>query len=210
MKGKNQKTKIYLDADDTILESSKTVIEIINERYNISPPKTFDDITDWNYTCIYPGMTSGEVDAIYASEEFFARVEPDKAFLSVYERHKDNFEFVVVTTGTRENLDRKEAWFRSHFPPFDFVGIEFPKDGTNFDKSVLTMKGGIQIDDRVDSLIGTKAACKILIRNGLDVPWNQPVEGANLYVVQNWVDIGQILDFTVKYPNWYKWGGGNI
>ena len=35
-----KKIKLFIDADDTILESSKTFIEILNERFNISPPKT--------------------------------------------------------------------------------------------------------------------------------------------------------------------------
>ena len=43
------KIKLFIDADDTILESSKTVINILNKRFNISPPKTYDDIRDWGY-----------------------------------------------------------------------------------------------------------------------------------------------------------------
>ena len=35
---------LYVDADDTILDSSKAVIEILNEKYNLSPAKTILDI----------------------------------------------------------------------------------------------------------------------------------------------------------------------
>ena len=204
MDKKENKMRIYIDADDTVLESSRTVIEIINERYSLSPPKDIDDLRCWNYTCIYPGMTAEEVSAIYASEEFFDRVAPDKGFLEVYEAFKDDFEFVLVTTGTRENLDKKELWFKREFPSILFVGIEFPPTGNPFDKSIIPMKGGIQIDDRTDALMSTTASCKVLIQNHLELPWNRPESGANLYVVQTWKDIGDMLSFTVKYPNWFE------
>lgn len=199
-----KKMKIYIDADDTVLESSQAVIDIINERYSLSPPKGVEDLRCWNYTCIYPGMTAEEVSAIYASEEFFDRVRPDNSFLKVYEKYKSEFEFILVTTGTRENLDKKELWFKREFPFILFVGIEFPPTGNPFDKSIIPMEGGIQIDDRTDALLSTKASCKILLQNGLELPWNRPETGANLYVVQTWEDIDEVLDFTVKYPNWFE------
>lgn len=203
------KIKIFVDADDTVIESSKTVIDIINERYNITPPKTFQNLHNWNYTCIHPSMTADEVNAIYASDEFFERVQPNASFVKVYEKHKNNFDFFVVTKGDKPNLDKKEAWFKEHFPKMNFIGIEFIPEGENFDKSIIPMKGGIQIDDRTDALVSTTASCKMLLQNGIRVSWNKPQEGANLYVVQTWEEIGQVLDFTVKCPEWFLWDGGN-
>ena len=203
------KIKIFVDADDTVIESSKTVIDINNERYNITPPKTFQNLHNWNYTCIHPSMTADEVNAIYASDEFFERVQPNASFVKVYEKHKNNFDFFVVTKGDKPNLDKKEAWFKEHFPKMNFIGIEFIPEGENFDKSIIPMKGGIQIDDRTDALVSTTASCKMLLQNGIRVSWNKPQEGANLYVVQTWEEIGQVLDFTVKCPEWFLWDGGN-
>ena len=65
--------------------------------------------------------------------------------------------------------------------------------------SAMTMR-----PDRTDALLSTKASCKILLQNGLELPWNRPETGANLYVVQTWEDIDEVLDFTVKYPNWFE------
>lgn len=203
------KIKIFVDADDTVIESSKTVIDIINKRYNITPPKTFQNLYNWNYTCIHPSMTADEVNAIYASDEFFEKVQPNASFVKVYEKHKDNFDFFVVTKGDKPNLDKKEAWFKEHFPKMNFIGIEFIPEGENFDKSIIPMRGGIQIDDRTDALVSTTASCKMLLQNGIRVSWNKPQEGANLYVVQTWEEIGQVLDFTVKCPEWFLWDGGN-
>ena len=203
------KIKIFVDADDTVIESSKTVIDIINERYNIDPPKSFQNLHNWNYTCIHPSMTADEVNAIYASDEFFERVRPNASFVKVYEKHKDNFDFFIVTKGDKPNLDKKETWFKKRFPKMNFVGIEFAPGGENFDKSIIPMKGGIQIHDRTDALVSTSASCKMLLQNGIRVSWNKPKEGANLYVVQTWEEIGQVLDFTVKCTQWFLWDGGN-
>ena len=191
------------------LDSYLSNIDIINERYNITPPKTFQNLHNWNYTCIHPSMTADEVNAIYASDEFFERVQPNASFVKVYKKHKDNFDFFVVTKGDKPNLDKKEAWFKEHFPKMNFIGIEFIPEGENFDKSIIPMKGGIQIDDRTDALVSTTASCKMLLQNGIRVSWNKPQEGANLYVVQTWEEIGQVLDFTVKCPEWFLWDGGN-
>lgn len=203
------KIKIFVDADDTIIESSKTVIDIINEKYNIVPPKTIQDLHDWNYTCIHPAMNAKEVENIYSSDVFFEKAQPNTSFVEVYERYKDNFDFFVVTKGSKLNLNKKETWFKERFPEINFIGIEFASWGEDFDKSIIPMKGGIQIDDRTDALVSTSASCKMLLQNGIRVAWNKPKEGANLYIVQTWEEIGQVLDFTVKCPEWFLWDGGN-
>lgn len=207
MKFGRKGTTVFLDADDTVLESSKAVIEIINKRYSINPPKTIKDLKEWNYTCIYPKMTQEEVEEIYKSQEFFDTVKPDKEFLKVYEELKEDFNFVIVTKGTKENLDRKEAFFVRYFPRMRFIGIEFePGSNSSFDKSLVDMRGGIQIDDRVDALTGTNASCKILLKNGRDLAWNTPEPGNTLYIVNCWKEIGAVLRFTVREPDWYLGG----
>lgn len=54
----NKKIKLFLDADDTILKSSKTVVDILNKRFNISPPKTERDVKDWKYRSVYHQCTN--------------------------------------------------------------------------------------------------------------------------------------------------------
>ena len=62
---------LYVDADDTILDSSKAVIEILNEKYNLSPAKTILDLEDWNYHPICDEVTAAEVTEIYNYKDFF-------------------------------------------------------------------------------------------------------------------------------------------
>lgn len=195
---------VFLDADDTVLESSKAVIQIINQRYAIDPPKTISDLKEWNYTCIYPGMTQEEVEEIYKSQEFFDTIQVNPEFLTVYETYHCDFNFVIVTKGTKENLDRKEAFFIRHFPKMRFIGIEFgDENNSGFDKSCVDMSMGIQIDDRVDALESTNAGCKILLKNGMELEWNTPEPGNEFYIVNRWKEIGEIFKFTLSCPTWF-------
>ena len=53
-----RKIKLFIDADDTILESSKTFIDIVNRQDNINPPKTYDGLRDWKYRSLFPYITN--------------------------------------------------------------------------------------------------------------------------------------------------------
>ena len=88
------------------------------------------------------------------------------------------------------------------FPEMGFIGIRFiTKEATDFEKNSVNMRHGIQIDDRLDCL-QTNAAYKILLRNGLEVPWNnyQGNNMDNLYVVDNWKQIEEVFAFAAQYP----------
>ena len=143
-----------------------------------------------------------EINEIYASKEFFDNVKFNEEFVSVYEKYKDVFNFCVVTKGTQKNLARKREKVMERFPEMGFIGIRFiTKEATDFEKNSVNMRHGIQIDDRLDCL-QTNAAYKILLRNGLEVPWNnyQGVNMDNLYVVDNWKQIEEVFAFAAQYP----------
>ena len=119
---------LYVDADDTILDSSKTVIEILNEKYNLSPAKTILDLEDWNYHSICDEVTAAEVTEIYNSKDFFDRVKIKKGFESFWRKHKDKFSLKIVTKGTSENLRRKEEYFAKYLPEAEVVGVFVGQD----------------------------------------------------------------------------------
>ena len=165
---------LYVDADDTILDSSKAVIEILNEKYNLSPAKTILDLEDWNYHSICDEVTPAEVTEIYNSKDFFDRVKIKKGFENFWRKHKDKFSLKIVTKGTSENIRRKEEYFSKYLPEAEIIGVGFSTDTlSDFGKGHIDMTGGIQIDDRTDSL-NTNAPIKILITHGMQLPWNQP------------------------------------
>lgn len=213
---KDTKINLFLDADDTILKSSETIINLLNKKYNIVPPKTIKDLKDWGYRSIWKNLPSMEVEQLFASDEFFEDIKPFQGFLDFYSHHGDKFNITVVTAGTPDILAKKKQYFDIMFQnAFKFRGIEFPRNDLgkfewNYDKSIVDMQFGIQIDDRVDALRSTNANLKILFKGNGDYYWNQPESYANisnLYVTNGWEEVSQILLFAHGNHGILKKGG---
>lgn len=200
--GNNRKITLYIDADDTIMLSSVAVIDILNEKYNIAPKKTIDDLKDWGYRSIYGRLSKEEKDAIYESDEFYDKVKIDPDFLNFYKANHKFFDFVIVTKGTAINIKKKQKFLKSVLGNgFDYIGMSIDTNETDlskkFDKSSVNMKHGIQIDDRTDALVNTNAPIKILYRHNTDMTWNRDYDGINnLYAVNTWKEIIEILLFA--------------
>lgn len=200
--------EIFIDADDTILKSSETVIEILNKKYNLVPKKGFKDLTDWEYRSIAPFVTKEEIMKIYDSDEFFNMVKTNKEFDQLYSKYNGTvFHFNIVTKGTPENLIKKQKFFKQRYPDVRYFGLSNQINGEeNFDKSSLNMLGGIQIDDRFDCLSHTNARRKLLLKNERDFYWNDTSQELieDLYIANNWKDIQDFLDFTANNPQWIE------
>ena len=210
-----QDTKItlYLDADDTILLSSVAVIDILNERYNIIPKKTIDDLKDWEYKSIYGRLSKEEKNAIYGSDEFFDRVKIHPDFLDFYNKNYKDFNFVIVTKGTEENIKKKKKFLRKVLDKgFEYIGLPIndrfddEEDNTKkFDKSCVNMKHGIQIDDRTDALATTNAPIKILYKHNTDMRWNRGYENIeNFYATNPWKEIIDILLYVKQDHSMFR------
>ena len=208
----NSRTKIFLDVDDTILKSSEAVINILNKKYNINPAKNISDLKDWNYRSIVKTLTPEDILDIYSSDEFFDMVEPYEGFQRFYDDNKLNFEFIVVTKGDKDNLYKKQVLIRNLFgDDVKYNGIEFERNDFgsylySYDKSCVNMDSSIQIDDRADALVSTNAGIKILLTNGQNRYWNKDVlvNVQNLYVVSNWDEAVQIIEFFDQHKEFIK------
>lgn len=191
---------IYVDCDDTILNSSAVIIEILNSRYGVS--KTIEDLRDYRYRSIVGGVTQEEILEIYQSEEFWEKVQFQPKFLKALEKLKKYFSFVIISKGTEQNLKAKEIHLRKAFKgrgvDIEFVGIPLIIGSkTKFTKALCNMVGAIQIDDCTQEFAGSSASVKILIKNGREVEWNYtPFNEENFYVAQDWEDIEKILMFA--------------
>ena len=207
MKNKH-KIKLFIDADDTILKSSETTIDILNKKFNIMPPKTFDDIHDWGYRSIYGQCTDEIINDVYDSDEFFEQVEIYEDFLNFYNSHENDFEWYIVTKGHEKNIKNKEEYFKKHLPRAKVIGCKFKSyNDKKYDKSHIDMSYGIQIDDRTDCLIGTNSDTKILFKNKAERYWNQ-INDANedIYIANEWKEIIDILEFAANNPNLFVKG----
>ena len=75
---------VYVDFDNTIVESNQRVIEILNERYGLS--KTEDDLVDYGYKSIAL-ITEEEKLSIFSSDDFFSNLRFKSDFLKVLNKY---------------------------------------------------------------------------------------------------------------------------
>lgn len=189
--------KIFLDCDDTIIDSSKCIIDLLNKKNGTN--KTINDLKDFNYRSIDKTLTSSDVLRLFEFDEFWENIRYNTDFLKYNSFLCDNFDIEIVSCGTKRNLKKKKEFLKPL--GYEFTGI-FIDDSVNLCKNLINMQGGIQIDDNMRSMENTNAAIKILLKNGHDFLWNNPTPNIdNLYVVQNWEEIYHILEFFKKNPD---------
>lgn len=208
---KNDKIKIYWDVDDVIINTSETLIYMINQKYNIplgKPEKTVDDLKDWGLKSIYRDIPDDEIWNMVDSEEFWGRVGLKEGFISLFGSPiAPYFTHVFVTIGTETNLQYKQNFIAGNWKylfntqqPFYFIGLP-----PHTKKETVDMRDGIQVDDNLKNLAHTNARIKILLKNFLETDYNtfgsyrtQNID--NLYEVNTLKDIKDILQFMLKYP----------
>ena len=182
--------KIYVDVDDVIINTSEVVINLLNDTYNITPPKTFKDLKDWGYKSIYRHLDKKILYQYWETDEFFNKVKINSDFLKFYNDTKNVFEWILFTHGTEKNLKKKQEFFSKYIPDIKINGVDISKN-----KNEVDLSDGIQIDDNYNNLL-SNAYFKILIKNFHEANYNQVLENhTNLYVVNDWKEISQILKF---------------
>ena len=72
---------ILIDMDDTIEQLLKAWLKGVNERYGYSV--RYEDITSWDVSAPYPGLTKEQVYAIPDEPGFWGTVEPIGAILTI-------------------------------------------------------------------------------------------------------------------------------
>ena len=206
-----KKQTIFWDLDDVVLNSTEVVIDIINKNFrepNHITPKSLQDVKDWGYKSIYAPLTQNQVHEIFKSQQFWDSIQVKQDFLNLAKSGVlSYYNNVIVTAGVEETFEKKKALLQrtlednnlSYDKIFsDFFGIT---DIHNFDKSVVDMRDGIQIDDAYFNLIDTNARCKILLKNYMETDYNNSFGDYketldNLYEVNNFTEIHQILEFN--------------
>lgn len=188
--------KIFLDCDDTIINSSECIIDLLNKKNGTN--KTIRDLKDFNYRSIDRTLTGEDVIRLFESDEFWSLVDYNSGFLDVKDFIDSNFDVEIVSCGTELNLKKKKGKLASL--GYSFTGVPI-RDNLNLCKKCINMQNGIQIDDNMSSMENTNAAIKILFQNNNDFTWNKPKSNIdNLYIAQTWKEIYQILEFFKKNP----------
>lgn len=184
--------KIFLDFDDTMAESSKCMINLINKIYNCN--KTQEDLKDYGFQSIYP-ISEKEKLELFESDDFFKNLKLKEGVLDFINTYYKKYKIIISTKGTYKNLIKKEKWIKDIFgDKIIFMGL----NGNSHDKSYVDMKDSIEIEDNA-SCLNTNAKIKILYKSFNNFPWQQVECSKDIIIVNTWEDICQILDFYEKY-----------
>lgn len=185
-------TTVYVDFDNTIVESNQRAIEILNDKYGLK--KSEDDFEDYGYTSIAP-ITEEEKLGIFESDEFFSNLKFKSDFLKVLNKYDGKVKFIITTKGTAENLKKKEQWVKENIPGnINFVGVT----NNSLGKKQVDMTNGIQIDDCTAAL-DTNADIKILYKDNHNFNWQSNYNNTDILVVNTWLEIDDILSFYSSY-----------
>lgn len=199
----NQTRGIVLDVDDVILNSSETVIAILNKRYNITPPKERQKhLKDWGFRSIVKDITTKEIMEIFESEEFWELVTIRDEFKRVWENKKikQGYDWSMCSKCTRRNAELKKDFLSKYLNLEEIESYFMILDDkmSNYSKKEIDMTNCIQIDDRYDSL-DTNAKLKILLKNGIETSYNQIKDTReDLYVINDLTEFEQILLFNLE------------
>ena len=165
---------IYLDYDETLVDSIEAVLKQLNPRYgtNFKP----NECKTWNFTNLFPNLKEIELEEIFDSEQFFEDVKWKDGALSFIGKFHDKI--TIVSNGYSKNLYLKERWIREYFPDIKFIGCEFGV----MDKSEIEMGDrDLFIDDNQDNLLSSTASYCVLFENVKGSDWNDCWEDGNDY-----------------------------
>jgi len=177
--------EIFVDFDETIVNSLKAVCGIYNDKYNADAH--WMDSRVWSLKDECPLLKDGEVTDLFSEDSFFRRITlKDGAFEVLTELAKD-YPITIVSIGTTKNCTKKESFINANLP---FVSrsilIPVEKNKLVMDKSSVDMSNGIFIDDVEDNLFSSNAAMQILYENIPNTDWNSKWRGER---IKSWYDI---------------------
>lgn len=189
-------TPLYLDIDNTILNTAEVFIKKYCKEKNIK--KDFYDLKDWKFRSIDRNINVKEFLNYIETEEFFNSVDIYDDFLKFYVKHGEDFNFIFVTIGTEKNCELKKQFLLKSLPTTKNISfICFKNDG---EKQTIDMSKGIQVDDKYENL-NTNAKIKILQKNYIDTDYNYIKDKGireDLYIMNDWKEIGECIEFFDK------------
>lgn len=202
IKTKSKRIKLYIDIDDTIINTSENFIKKYSKEHGLK--KSIDDLKDYKFKSIDRKMDLNEFLRYIESEEFFNTVKIDEEFLRFYKENEEKYEWIFITRGTHKNLELKENFIREALrnnkkseeennKRIKYIGVKNEEE-----KGKYIEKNSIQIDDKYDEL-NTKAKYKILIKNYRETEYNHVKDiREDLYIMNEWKEIIKSIEWFEK------------
>ena len=141
---KNNNLRFYLDIDGVLWNSVEVCTQILDKKFNTTTDPR--NVSSWNFSCCYDGLTDTDIEELFADESFFDIVKFQDGTRDFMNKHMGNI--VLVTKGTSRNIELKRKWFDDNgFDNVQLVGLPL-----FMSKDTVDMSDGIFIDDSVTNL----------------------------------------------------------
>ena len=175
---------ILIDMDDTIEQLLKAWLRGVNERYGYSV--RYEEVTTWDVSAPYDGLTREQVYAIPDEPGFWAKVEPIEGAAEAIRRFMDEGHEVYIVTAT-PYISVAEKMDDLLFRWFPFITW----DQVIIAKRKQLIRGDVLIDDGVHNLEGGDYV-KIL----MTAPHNRDydAEGNGMIRVDSWKEVEDVID----------------
>lgn len=165
----------YVDFDETLVQSTKAVLSILNKKYGTNFKPT--DVKKWDYSDCFPNMNIEYIEKIFESDEFFENLEFIEGAKEWLENHLEDV--TIITKGSLKNIIQKVTFFeKQNINIKSFIGLSLDKSKRHID-----MTNNVFIDDVSENLNESNATYKILFRNIPNVDWNKDWKGK---VITKW------------------------
>jgi len=188
------KIPVYLDFDNTIVDSTERLIFLLNQYYNTN--KNYKDVKRYNCSDLFPNITQNLILDMFDKEEFFNDLSIFPNCKEVLLKYKENFDYQITTICTEKSLIHKKEYLNKELFPCIFTLNGIIKNGTG--KEMIDMSNGIIIDDHIDNIRSSNAKYKILYKGELDTEWNQFEISDNCFVARNWEEVDVFLEDIIR------------
>lgn len=175
---------IYISLDDSVINYSETIINILNEKYGLN--KTYKDLKDKDFRSIYKNLSTDELHDIITSDLFWENITVLDEFNKFYFKFKDIYQWYIVEQDINKKCKLRDDFIKN-------IGIDVIYDYLNeFDAE----SGTIHMHTNSANLFNSKAKLKILLKNGYDKPWNKTIYNIDdLYILNDWNDVNLLLQY---------------
>ena len=181
--------KILIDLDQTILQTSKTLIANWN-KLNPNNKLEYKEPVEWDFTNILSGtnITLKQLCSTFDYKYFYEEAVLFDNCLEVINKWiEKGYEVIILTKHDKSRIPITKEFIDNLFN--NKVKIEFVD---SFEVK-NTYEADVIIDDKIESLINSK--CKTRIEFGDNV-WSKDIEG--VIRCYNWKQVEQCIDFVAE------------
>ncbi len=174
---------ILVDMDDTIELLLDAWLDKLNVEYGRNVRR--EDITEWDVTAAFPGLTHSQVYGVLSDDDFWKDVKPMPGAAEALARFIERGHSVYIVTATSyQSLKGKMEHLLFRYFPF----IKWENVIITCCKQMI--KGDVMIDDGFHNLVGGEYK-KILI----DAPYNRAfdAEKHGMIRVYGWDEIEKLI-----------------